>query len=414
LKSRLEQTKHRESLILSVSFRAKRFILSNHECIQILHHAFVYDLKVILLLIGDKKGTILRGVWVRFNQTIMTAYGEFLDRCYNESLKWAYHDMHDEEDVLQDEDSLNIIKPFLPKEVDFESFADFFNLWKNAVNGCTEHLPIPPTKTIVPFHFAKWNKFKGGSDTMTKLFWNTKHYVPSASPSSSAVSQLFRFLAVTMYRIDAVMTSKEDLNSFQSLYAWRKANQARQSSFEKFLRDLVEAASKKSSGVQNPSSLLSVDQNSRSTRFRVNQVEVQWGSEQTFHTPARNVSAAYSRTSSIDENVLHRREECTGQIVFRVGIDANHKPITEGPGCRGRCVYCHELSRHFCTSCRHWICGPNKAYVDPITKKETLAFIIQSDGSRLYFRRSCWHLWHEKGLSSYQSDEMSLISEISG
>ena len=358
-------------LILSVCFRAKRFILSNHECVQILHHAFVYDLKLVLLLIGDKKGTILRAVWVGFDETILTAYGEFLDRCYNESLKWAYHDLHEEGDVFQEEDSLNLIKPFLPKEVDFESFADFFNLWKNAVNGDDEHLPIPPTKTIMPFHFSKWNKFKGGSDTMTKLLWNTKHYVPSASPSSNAVSQLFRFLAVMMYRVDAVMNSKEDLNLFPTLYAWRKTNQARQSSFEKFLRDVVEASSKQYSVPHNPSSLHSLDLNSRSTRFRINQVEVQWGSEQTFRTPVRKASSAYSRTT-IDENVLQRREECTGQIVFRVGLDANQKPITEGPGCRARCVVCHQLTRHFCTSCRHWICGPNKANLDPITKKRLL------------------------------------------
>ena len=49
------------SLICSVfGSRAKRFIPSSHECLQILHHSFVYGLSMVLLVIGDIKSTILR------------------------------------------------------------------------------------------------------------------------------------------------------------------------------------------------------------------------------------------------------------------------------------------------------------------------------------------------------------------
>ena len=71
-------------------FSAKRFIPNNHELVQILHHAFVYSLKLVLLLVGDNKGTIIRGVWVEFNDIIMEAYKVFLRQCYDVSLKWAY------------------------------------------------------------------------------------------------------------------------------------------------------------------------------------------------------------------------------------------------------------------------------------------------------------------------------------
>ena len=55
--------------------------------IQILHHAFVYDLSLVLLLIGDSKGMILRGIYVEFDDEIKAAYNIFLTRCYDESLK---------------------------------------------------------------------------------------------------------------------------------------------------------------------------------------------------------------------------------------------------------------------------------------------------------------------------------------
>ena len=172
-------------------YRAKKFIPSSHECIQILHHAYVYDLDIILLLIGDKKGTILRGIWVQFDREIMDAYDNFITRCYEESLKWAYATEHEDAGETENATNLEALKPFLPSSIDFESFKDYFHLWKQATNSIDSRLPIPSTKYIIPYHFAKWNKFKGGSDTITKLFWNANHYVPSDKPAAYAVSRLF-------------------------------------------------------------------------------------------------------------------------------------------------------------------------------------------------------------------------------
>jgi len=378
-----------------------------------LHHAFVYNLKLVLLLVGDKKGTILRGIWVKFDEIVLASYGELLDICYEESLTWAYRDMDQNDNV--DNETLDFLKPFLPKGVDLESFSDFFNLWKHTVSSDDQLLPIPPTKTIIPYHFTKWNSFKGGSDSMTKLFWLSKHYVPTQSPSSNAIAQLFRFLAVTLYRVDAVMRSNQDLTSYKTLQAWRKSNRNRQRSFESFLRDLVEASSSLKDVARYESPLRNVQEsNARSTRNRVQQIQVTWGKEQTFQTPARNASKTYERLCSEagSDDVVKRREACTGHIVFRVGLDSNQNIVTEGPGCRARCVVCHQQTRHYCTSCRHWICGPNKAYLDPITKKETISYITQTDGVNIFFRRSCWQMWHENGLTA-QRDSRSVVSDIS-
>ena len=134
---------------------------------------------------------------------------------------------------------LNAIKPLLSPGLDFESFKDFYMLWKQATCSPSRHLPIPRTQKIIPCHFSLWNKFKGGSDTITKLFWNSKHYVPSVSPASNAVSQLFRFMAVTLYRCDAVMSSHENLERYPTLESWRHSNQVRNKSFQHFLREIT-------------------------------------------------------------------------------------------------------------------------------------------------------------------------------
>ena len=153
-------------------------------------------------------------------------------------MKWAYDNNRNEDydGISNRGSSLEDLRPFLPSSVDFESFRDYFELWKEATNSSHSRLPIPPTNYIIPYHFAKWNKFKGGSDTITKLFWNANHFVPSDTPSAYAISRLFRFLAVLIYRCDAVMGCKEDLDFYQSLMRWRQANNRRQASFDIFLR----------------------------------------------------------------------------------------------------------------------------------------------------------------------------------
>ena len=266
--------------------RAKKYIPLNHECIQLLHHASVFDLNLVLLLIGDRKRTILRGVWVNFSTEIKTAYQSFLRMCYEKCLLWAYDGYENELAAEQSENALNALKPLLSPGLDFESFKDFYMLWKQATCSPSRHLPIPRTQKIIPYHFSLWNKFKGGSDTtLTKLFWNAKHYVPSLSPASNAISQLFRFMAVTLYRCDAVMSSNENLDRYPTLESWRHSNQLRNKSFQHFLREITSNYLNEPEPVRESSAPTVV---ARTSRNRVAQVEATWASEQTCKTPGKN------------------------------------------------------------------------------------------------------------------------------
>ena len=290
------------------------------------------------------KGSILRGVWVVFDDTIKLAYARFLTHCFNESLTWAYRN-----DILNErhDQVLEAIKPSLPANIDFESFKDYYYLWKQATDPVDGSLPIPPTKYIIPYHFSKWNKFKGGSDTITKLFWNCKHYVPNVTPASSAFSQLFRLIAATLYRCDCVMTSKEDLSNYKSLKHWRHSNQTRLESFQKFLRRIVPLlCHSEDTAVGNRRAVSPEISVARASRNRVVQLEVPWGSQKTFQTPSRKQAIKYQR-QDVDEQVLQRRDACTGICVYRTAVDKNGKEIDKAAGTIGRCVVCKKKTGYF-------------------------------------------------------------------
>ena len=381
--------------------RAKRFIPKNHELIQILHHAFVYNLSLMLLLIGDSKGTIIRGVWVSFEPPIFEAYRGFIEKCYNESLKWAYENENDE----QEHPSLDQVRSALPSFIDFDSFQDYFNLWSCATNSSL--LPIPPTEYIIPYHFSLWNKFKGGSDTLTKLFWNSNHYVPSDSPAAYAISRLIRLIATILYRCEAIMTSKENLSNYPSLVHWRNANNKRQSSFGCFLRDTARSYFFQiQSEQENPASPPRESTFSRASRNRTNQVKVSWVTEFTGRTPRKNVLQRYETKETSDVKVLERRERCTGQAVFRVGIDKDGKEVGSGEGTVNKCALCKRNTRWYCTQCHTWLCGPSTHNLNDDKKPCICVYTDTATGKVVRFRRSCFHMFHEQGLTKTKEDSV--------
>jgi len=55
-------------------------------------------------------------------------------------------------------------------------------------------------------------------------------------------------------------------------------------------------------------------------------------------------------------SVLERKNACTGIPVSRVDpVTKNQK----GPGSRGFCAECHNLTNNFCITCRRWLCSPH-------------------------------------------------------
>ena len=144
---------------------------------QILHHAYVFDFQFVLLLVGDRTGTILTGTWVEFSDALKEEYGLFLRLTYEKSLSWAY-----KPDLvsLPEESIKKALKHVTRGGVDYESFTGHFALWQYVTTKIEG--PLPHVERIIPFLFAKWNCLKGGSDTITKLIWFSMQALPVKSP----------------------------------------------------------------------------------------------------------------------------------------------------------------------------------------------------------------------------------------
>ena len=163
------------------SVHIKDCVESKHELIQVLHHAYVYNFRTVLLLIGDSSTTILRGVYIKFPRALLNTYGNVLHSVYLMSLKWAYTDDSLPEEVVKEE--LQEIKG-----VDFDSFIEHFKLWRNINTKIPR--PLPKLQRVIPRIFSTWNSMKGGSDSTTHLLCHVKegNLVPR---HSSQVRYLF-------------------------------------------------------------------------------------------------------------------------------------------------------------------------------------------------------------------------------
>lgn len=160
--------------------------------IQILHHAYVYNFRYILLVIGDSKAQIINGVWVKFDEELKDTHGRLLEEIYKRCLLWAYEPGAA---PISKQDVTSAIKSSkqLKGRVDWESFQGHFALWRYVSTNIPG--PLPYISRILPFIFSTWNCLKGGSDTITKLLWFANNSLPCHSPQvRSFLVSFFFFL----------------------------------------------------------------------------------------------------------------------------------------------------------------------------------------------------------------------------
>jgi hypothetical protein len=116
-----------DNLYIQVSFDSpdlKSYIEKQSEAIQILHHAYTFNIKHILLLVGNMMD-IISGVLVRFNDEILSAYGSCMKNIKESALNWAY-------DSLVPFPRTEIIEAVKnhPYAVDAGTVLTSFELWK--------------------------------------------------------------------------------------------------------------------------------------------------------------------------------------------------------------------------------------------------------------------------------------------
>jgi len=205
------------------------------------------------------------------------------------------------------------------------------------------------------------------------------------------------------------MSSNENLDVYDTLLHWRNANSKRQTSFESFLRRSAFIYFFQNESVDdNPASPMQPT-NVRNSRHRDKQIPVSWVSAFTGRTPKKNVNKQYEeRKEVLDMNdVVERRERCTGYCVFRVTIDEDGKETLKGEGTMNRCALCKKNTRHFCINCHTWLCGPSTPYFDEGNKKSVAVYTDSKTRREMHFRLSCFQIFHDQGLTKAKGDTNS-------
>ena len=97
------------------------YITSSHEAIQCLHHAYLYDINFVCLVIGDRNGNLEAGIFVEFTKELKESYGrKVLQDLYNFGLKWVYKSDIDSDDWPENEIKASLHR--LDSPMSYESF----------------------------------------------------------------------------------------------------------------------------------------------------------------------------------------------------------------------------------------------------------------------------------------------------
>jgi hypothetical protein len=97
------------------------YITSSHEAIQCLHHAYLYDINFVCLVIGDRNGNLEAGIFVEFTKELKESYGrKVLQDLYNFGLEWVYKSDIDSDDWPENEIKASLHR--LDSPMSYESF----------------------------------------------------------------------------------------------------------------------------------------------------------------------------------------------------------------------------------------------------------------------------------------------------
>jgi len=188
----------------AIPFNAVSEYLPNvSERYQILHHAFTYNFKKVVLIVGDNQSEVIQSTIVSFSDSILEDYGKVLKKIKDLSLFWAYDENAEVPDFVKD-----IASGDITTLNGAESMLSAFYLWKSMMSL---PLPLPSLLQIIPIYCAYWNQVKGGSDTTTKLM-DACHLFPPrqhTNAQSVAVSRCISIFLVFVHRHIQIFSSKK-------------------------------------------------------------------------------------------------------------------------------------------------------------------------------------------------------------
>ena len=387
--------------------KAHKFVANPDERYQLLHHAYVYGINQVALIVGDRNGQVISGTIITYSESLLNAYGKVVEQIKDIALYWAYSDSTEvviPDNVLEISESISTINGK-------EALYGALKLWK-AIFDRPSILPIPALKRIIPSTHAQWNATKGGSDTTTKVVDDCflRPPIPWTNFESVAVGRCISNLLAFILRLYQLITAKEDLNSYPSLQHYRNAASHRMT-YKKMLRMTYEKLRDEADKLEKSDEIVQAEIQGPSVTRRVrfqNQgilaaQRINFVPQKSFNTP-RKKQKRQIESGHIAKAVVERTHNCTGFPVEVICPEVGKKKDSV----RQRCYICKSKTRWRCLHCHFYFCMSSKKTA---TRESQLYFDEEKENVKspnqktLIYGKSYFHEAHEDAVrKQFQSN----------
>ena len=378
-------------------FEMVQVVRKESERFQILHHTLVYDLSAVVIAISDAHSQIIRSAIIQFSQETKEHYKNVLKEMMEFSFKFLYQ-QPSTSSVLRREpvrvpENIMTISEQVPNINGQEALQGTFNLFH-----ALQSLPKPflSFHRLIPAIYAFWNAVKGGSDTTTKLMDDCAVKVPHVNCETVASTRCVMLVFVAVHRLFQLFTAQQNLNSYASLYHYRKASAKRttfhqtllecDALFKKKLKELKELAEK-----ENVIDLVTlggegscVQRRRQPSRRRVDGVlpeEVTFGTTLHELTPKR--ITRHVQMGKASNKIEDMVRTCTGMPMKAIKSEQQ------------RCNYCRTMKTSwYCVGCKRWLCMDRRATATNAKPLQLYSHNVK--GKQFSFHKQCFHAAHEE------------------
>ena len=149
-------------------------IRKRSERLQLLHQATTMNIDLSILLIGDMKGRIMKGIWVEFPLSVIQNYEKCMDDVYEKSLTFFYRTKMQKRTIRETLHNyeLDAIKESLKHQEYIDNIDVLFqeiDKWLAVHEKIrVDAHPLLPMKLCLHSLQGLWNRSKAGSDTSTE------------------------------------------------------------------------------------------------------------------------------------------------------------------------------------------------------------------------------------------------------
>jgi hypothetical protein len=214
----------------------------------------MYDVRFVLLLMGNNDADMLGGIFVRFSDGTKSAWVDLLRDVHNLLLKWAYsNQLPNGKPSFEEQSFLDPVLSKIKIQAEQEGWTARFSFLSAMGGGTMVWLPLPESITSSSHHpnssiqycclefIQRWIGYANQIDLECRLY-SANSWHPGACCSANAA---------VVHQLHHMATSNENLNSYQSLRHYRNATNKR-ISFHELMLSLSRLYGKQQHRVQIP------------------------------------------------------------------------------------------------------------------------------------------------------------------